>query len=177
MEFRPKDWRATFCSRRCSKLRDLPTKECAGCGRTFRKSNEWSYAVWEKIRFCSLACRGNGKPQTTKECAHCGVEFVSGRPGRDKFCSHDCYTARLRSIVYPLRTRGSGLFSRPIKRLLMERAEGRCEACGSEEDLEFDHVVPRFMGGDGSLENGQVLCSECHDRKTLEQRPGQEEAA
>lgn len=148
----------------------MPTKVCERCGETFRKNNEYSYAVWETIRFCSTTCRGNGRAPTIKECARCGESFRTDHL-RDKYCSQGCYFEHLRTIVYPLRTRGSGEFSNPIKRLLMERAGGRCRWCGAEEDLGFDHVVPRFLGGDGSVENGQVLCSECHKSKTLIQRP------
>lgn len=38
----------------------------------------------------------------------------------------------------------------------------RCLACGSTEDLTVDHVVPKSMGGTGSLTNLQTLCKPCN---------------
>ena len=55
-----------YCGYRCSataretKLRGgpLPTKTCEQCGIEFPKNQEYSYAVWEKIQYCSNRCKG-----------------------------------------------------------------------------------------------------------------------
>ena len=52
-----------------------------------------------------------------------------------------------------------------VKRAVRARDEGRCQwklasggICGSTVRLEIDHVVPRGMGGESTVENCRVLC-------------------
>ena len=35
---------------------DLPTKDCAACGRPFAWRKKWA-RVWDEVRYCSDACR------------------------------------------------------------------------------------------------------------------------
>ena len=42
-----------------------------------------------------------------------------------------------------------------IVALVMRRADGRCEQCGTTEDLQIDHVVPFSQGGSNSPDNLQ----------------------
>lgn len=35
---------------------DLPTKDCAVCGRPFVWRRKWA-KVWDEVRYCSDACR------------------------------------------------------------------------------------------------------------------------
>jgi 5-methylcytosine-specific restriction endonuclease McrA len=40
-----------------------------------------------------------------------------------------------------------------------------CQYCGVREDLTFDHVVPRSLGGQTTWENVVAACSHCNLRK------------
>ena len=40
--------------------RDLPSKDCAVCGRPFAWRKKWA-RDWENVRYCSDACRAKGK--------------------------------------------------------------------------------------------------------------------
>jgi hypothetical protein len=53
-----------------------------------------------------------------------------------------------------------------VRRAAFERADGRCEwrfasgvRCGCTTRLQFDHVVPKALGGPPTLENVRVLCA------------------
>ena len=51
-----------------------------------------------------------------------------------------------------------------VKRLVFERDRGRCLACGSEELIQYDHVVPFSMGGANEPQNLRLLCAGCNRR-------------
>lgn len=165
-EFIPKEPDRTFCGRRCAQTRDLPWKDCAKCGKPFRKSNEYSYAVWETIRFCSRRCMGASRQRLVKTCAHCGADFTTSHASRDQYCSRECFSIYQRTERFPVAgPRYKKTFTRRQKRLLLERDKA-CRSCGTTENLEYDHVEPIFQGGSNTIANGQVLCRPCHRAKT-----------
>ena len=45
--------------------------------------------------------------------------------------------------------------------------DGRvCQVCGTDEgEMHIDHIIPRKVGGDHSLDNLRVLCKSCNLRK------------
>lgn len=45
------------------------------------------------------------------------------------------------------------------------RDSGKCVKCGSEENLQADHVIPESRGGPTTLENLQTLCGPCNSKK------------
>ena len=45
--------------------------------------------------------------------------------------------------------------------------DGRtCRYCGSDDNLQIDHIISRKSGGTHDLENLQVLCRSCNLRKS-----------
>jgi hypothetical protein len=54
---------------------------------------------------------------------------------------------------------------RDVKLAVFERDEGRCVECGSEFDIQYDHVIPFSMGGANTVENLQLLCARCNQTK------------
>ena len=53
-----------------------------------------------------------------------------------------------------------------LRRAVFERDGGRCVECGSNFDLQYDHLLPVAHGGATTLENLQLLCADCNRRKS-----------
>ena len=53
-----------------------------------------------------------------------------------------------------------------IKDQIWRRDQGQCVECGSNEKLEFDHIIPISKGGANSYRNIQLLCEPCNRRKS-----------
>jgi 5-methylcytosine-specific restriction endonuclease McrA len=64
----------------------------------------------------------------------------------------------------------SGAIPAHVKREVFQRADGRCEwklasgaRCGSTTRLEYDHVVPRALGGPSTIDNLRLCCRSHND--------------
>lgn len=55
--------------------------------------------------------------------------------------------------------------SNDVKQLVWARDQGSCRTCGSNSELQYDHVIPVALGGGSSEANIQLLCGPCNRRK------------
>jgi hypothetical protein len=56
--------------------------------------------------------------------------------------------------------------SQTVKDKVWRRDEGKCIECGSNEKLEFDHIIPFSKGGANTYRNIQLLCEPCNRSKS-----------
>ncbi|MFK8058518.1 MAG: HNH endonuclease [Polaribacter sp.] len=56
--------------------------------------------------------------------------------------------------------------SQQIKNQVWNRDNGKCVECGSNEKLEFDHIIPYSKGGANTYRNIQLLCENCNRVKS-----------
>ena len=55
--------------------------------------------------------------------------------------------------------------ARDVRLAVFQRDGGRCVDCGSDFDLQYDHLIPLALGGGSGVENVQLLCAGCNRRK------------
>ena len=48
-----------------------------------------------------------------------------------------------------------------VKRFVFERDGGRCQACGSDELIQYSRVIPPSTNGGNEFEDVRLLCAEC----------------
>jgi hypothetical protein len=49
-----------------------------------------------------------------------------------------------------------------VKMYVWQRDGGRCVKCGSQQNLEYDHIIPIAKGGSNTARNIQLLCEHCN---------------
>lgn len=51
-----------------------------------------------------------------------------------------------------------------LRDAVLEYLGGRCEYCGSYDNLHIHHIIPLELGGRNSLGNLEIACSKCHHK-------------
>lgn len=68
---------------------------------------------------------------------------------------------------YDARARANGgRFTAKDWETLKLKYRNRCLACGGDDRLAADHVIPVSLGGTNGIENRQLLCRSCNSRKS-----------
>ncbi len=53
-----------------------------------------------------------------------------------------------------------------VRNEVWRRDQGKCVDCGSQKNLEFDHIIPISKGGSSTARNLQLLCETCNRKKS-----------
>ena len=53
-----------------------------------------------------------------------------------------------------------------VQIFVWNRDGGKCVKCGSNENLEYDHIIPVSKGGSNTARNIQLLCQTCNRSKS-----------
>lgn len=80
----------------------------------------------------------------------------------------DSYIQKRGEKIWEHRGNKRGYISGSIKYEVLKRAQFRCELCGISADvkaLEVDHIEPKNLGGEDSINNYQALCYSCNAMK------------
>ncbi len=101
--------------------------------------------------------------------------------GRDWFEHYRSLTAELTEIWYQpsgklesikeqMKQRRAPKASRHITQAVKDsvwrRDKGICTQCGSNRNLEFDHIIPYSKKGSNTYRNIQILCQDCNRKKS-----------
>ncbi|WP_201767605.1 HNH endonuclease signature motif containing protein [Sediminibacterium sp. C3] len=80
----------------------------------------------------------------------------------------DAYIQKRGDAIWSHRTSNRAPVSGSIRYQVLKRASFRCELCGisaEEKALEVDHITPKNLGGEDSINNYQALCYSCNASK------------
>lgn len=66
---------------------------------------------------------------------------------------------------YPESSQRRERISDEVKQYVWRRDEGKCVKCGSQKNLEYDHIIPFSLGGSNTERNIQLLCEKCNRSK------------
>lgn len=58
----------------------------------------------------------------------------------------------------------SRYISKALKHQIWQRDKGACKNCGSQRNLNYDHIKPIALGGPTTFENLRLLCFQCNQR-------------
>ena len=70
------------------------------------------------------------------------------------------------SIIAPTKPVRKRSITQSVKDRVWNRDGGKCVICGTNENLEFDHIIPFSKGGANSYRNIQLLCESCNREKS-----------
>jgi len=68
----------------------------------------------------------------------------------------------LHEVKAPRETPRREAIPEDVRHAVWRRDQGRCVKCDSQEDLEFDHIIPVSRGGSNTERNLQLLCERCN---------------
>ena len=106
----------------------------------------------------------------TKLCGWAGCNKLV--PGKQYYCDYhkDIAEANRRKTAFATATRYADYNNPDWRRLSKEylKEVGRCEKCGSVNNLQVHHIIPVRYAPELFLEraNWQVLCRSCHQTET-----------
>lgn len=89
--------------------------------------------------------------------------FTYGVPDNIQDDSNN-YTLEKKEVLN--KEKRSRRISQEVKDKVWNRDGGKCVDCGSNENLEFDHIIPHSKGGANTYRNIQLLCEPCNRSKS-----------
>ena len=69
---------------------------------------------------------------------------------------------KLTSIRYEVKPSSSRYIPKAVRQAVLIRDNYRCVKCGTQKNLQFDHIVAIANGGSNEAGNVQLLCKRCN---------------
>lgn len=90
------------------------------------------------------------------------------QPLSTEFFNEDAQSDFFVDVEYENLSNGEHRQSIPesVRNEVWRRDLGRCINCGSQNKLEFDHIIPISKGGSNTARNLQLLCEACNRKKS-----------
>ena len=60
-----------------------------------------------------------------------------------------------------------GYITPVVRRKVWIRNKGQCATCGTRKDLQYDYIMPISEGGSNTIDNLQLLCKTCNQKKSV----------
>ena len=79
---------------------------------------------------------------------------------------HDAQASLTETFSSEKKKKRSRRLTQDVKDKVWNRDGGKCVECGSNENLEFDHIIPFSKGGANTYRNIQLLCEKCNRSKS-----------
>lgn len=82
--------------------------------------------------------------------------------------SYYVYDTDTQKVCWRWRTKRKH-YSKGVRRMLYNKADGRCQLCGRKilfESITLDHIIPLKMGGKDNIDNLQIACNICNRSKS-----------
>ena len=87
------------------------------------------------------------------------------KKGSKKIDEFDRLCQKFISIIYEVNPSSSRYIPVRVRKAVLIRDNYRCVKCGSQKNLQFDHIVAVANGGSNEEANVQILCSVCNWEK------------
>lgn len=169
-------------------MRKKVQTECFKCKKVFLKDEsevKRNNKLGRKI-FCSLSCASNhNHPVTIKqpnvECAFCKKMFYKNNSKKKNsksgvyFCSRKCKDEAQKikngfTFLHPSHYKDG---NSEYRKRALEELPNKCDICGYDKYVEILQVHHKDRNrSNGSLENLQVLCPNCHEEEHLRNNDG-----
>lgn len=144
-----KKWRVTssftgssFHCPNCGTLVDLQSKLFDAERKRLGPCDKCGEELWQ------LSSVSPNKTASSWQCGYCGKKEILRAHG-----------------VGSRAADGRTAIPKDVQREVWRRDKGRCVECGSQEKLEFDHIIPHSRGGSNTTRNIQLLCEKCNRKK------------
>lgn len=123
------------------------------------------------MQFAVLNCP---PPDECRQCGELQWTFISLSPNK-KSATYRCGYCNKKEIIIKgmvnVNERSRSPIPKDVLRDVWQRDGGKCVECGSNENLEYDHIIAVSRGGANTVRNLQLLCQPCN-RKKSDREPG-----